>query len=152
MDDSALKITESLVKFIEQDFQQRDNSFALLRAVLVNKPDLRINQNALSLCDVDFPIAELGPKTLTAIHKLIVLQQRRKDLFHESLSPLYTIQFSHFVLNTHIDTILSRATLAAKVVKALRPDPSQARDFVLQLREEFVKFPAITRHIDTLVN
>lgn len=155
----AIKTTTLLLTSLIHDFRyvlqfNEQTPLSLLRAVLVGSPNLTLRQNYFTLCSIHFPFDTLSITSLKSLHRLLKLQHCRKQqhLFKETITRVYTIEFSHFSLDAHIDSILRRDLLAATIINYIPLHLGDTRLFVLALREECAEKQSLVRYMDVLLN
>lgn len=167
--DSATELTSSIVELLEIHWQEllkrkeerqykesgldhAAEHLVQLEAVLVNKPKFELTTHCLEVFSIKLPLKLLLPKILKLIEKLLVVQQKRKNIFHEYITNIYTMSFTRFAFDSHIDSRVDRAILAIAVIQCYKIPLTTARELVLKLRKEHSKEKALLVWMDKLLN
>lgn len=76
-------------------------SGVLLLDCLLTKPvDFSMHASHISWHSIEIPYSIMEPCTLYLIMAIIIMQRRRRNIFHETVTNLYTIRYEKCVYNT----------------------------------------------------
>ena len=132
----------------------RQQQMDLLRTVLLHQPKLELDTQFFTLFGLKLPLycfAVHNTGVLQCLQQLIAMQTKRGTLFNERISQVYTMHFTNFAFDPHIETIVDRAQLATAVIWFFNIDHVAARQFVLNLRDNNSDQPALIAHMNVLL-
>lgn len=133
-------------------FQLQLHSPAVLaRMFLTNQPDFSITATHICWYKMHVPYSALLPHAICIIQHLHKLQRVRRNIFHETITSVYTMKYEKCVYNTLIDE-MNCPEIAIMCLAAFFPASVAAIYDELQLlREEFRNDISIFRKIDGLL-
>ena len=131
----------------------KNEQFQVIQAFLTNKPKFELDPNFFSIFGLKTPLSCLRKHRplLQTVYRIVQLQSKRKTLFKEHVSNVYTMSFTGFAFDNHIDSIVDRARLVMVTTLFFKLPKETVREHVLRCRTVHISHPALTKHMDVLL-
>jgi len=144
---------QQILQYISTPAPTQSEMNFLIRSVLTAKPNLLVDSTGVTLFGLNVPFKGLFKETLQALNHILTFQRNRRTLFNEVITQTYSIRYYNFSMNTQIDAVVPRDKLMASILLYFSTlDRSEARQYVMGIREKNKSNYSLLKHFDILLN
>jgi len=123
----------------------------LARMFLINKPDFTITATHITWYKLHIPYSALLPHSICIIQHLHKLHRERRNIFHETITNVYTMKYEKCIYNTLIEQMFD-SSVAILCLAAFFPTsvPSIFEE-LLEIKQEFHDDISIIQKVNKLL-
>ena len=123
----------------------------LTRMFLTNKPDFTITATHITWYKLHIPYQALLPHAICIVQHIHKLHRERRNIFHETITNVYTIKYEKCIYNTLIDQMFDYK-IAVLCLAAFFPGSTLGiLSELMALREEYQDDISILQKVDNLL-
>ena len=122
----------------------------LARMFLTNKPDFTITATHITWYKLQIPYQALLPHAICIIQHIHKLHRERRNIFHETITSVYTMKYEKCIYNTLIEQKFDSQTAILCIAAYFPASTRLVFDELMDIKEEFSDDISIIQKVNTL--
>lgn len=123
----------------------------ITRMFLTNKPDFTITATHITWYKLHIPYSALLPHAICIIQHLHKLHRERRNIFHETITNVYTMKYEKCIYNTLIEQMFN-SKIAILCLAAFFPTSvSVIYEELIELKSEYSDDISIIQKVDNIL-
>ena len=123
----------------------------LARMFLTNKPDFTITATHITWYKLAIPYSALLPHAICIIQNIHKLHRERRNIFHETITNLYTMKYEKCIYNTLIEQMFDSRVAILCLAAFFPTTVPMLFDELQEIKEEYHDDISIIQNVDRLL-